>query len=105
MWPWVVTASTRSALLPSLPDSACELPRCRRRGLHTRAHTRELAHGIPGSFKPELSVGLHKCRTPEVLTDLPQKKEAVFASLIATWESEVLGWELTPGTWCLDGAT
>ena len=43
--------------------------------------------------------------SPEVLTDLPQKKEAVSASLIATWESEVLGWELTPGTWCLDGAT
>ena len=26
--------------------------------------------------------------SPEVLTDLPQKKEVVFASLIATWESE-----------------
>ena len=29
--------------------------------------------------------------SPEVLTDLPQKKEVVFASLIATWESEA-GW-------------
>ena len=62
-WPCVVTASICSALLPSLPDSARELPRCGRQGLHTRAHTCELAHGIPGSFKPELSVGLHKCRT------------------------------------------
>lgn len=50
----------------SAPDSACELPRCGGRGLHTRVHTHELAHGIPGSFKPELSVtnavSLHQCR-------------------------------------------
>lgn len=42
-------------------------------GLHTRAHTRDLAHGIPGSFKPELRVSLHKhrmkvCQGEEITT-------------------------------------